>query len=209
MFERREAITIEGGTDMRKNYSIAMHCALLALAVGIAGPAFADELTQKIQKDLVILGYEPGNTDGESTDLTVAAIAQFQAERDMPVTGEVSPLLAGIISAEVSKKGNANAAAGTTAAAPAPVQDPAVLRAAQQACLQQKVNEAQAANKKKRGIGRLLSAVSRTASQAGNYDLARTTGEIYSAGATASDLSAAAKDLGVTEDDISDCQNPM
>jgi hypothetical protein len=74
--------------------------------------------------------------------------------------------------------------------------------------LQQKMQEAQAANKKKRGFGRLLSAVTRTAGQAGNYDLARATGNIYSATATADDLSAAAKDLGLTEDDIAACQNP-
>jgi hypothetical protein len=78
----------------------------------------------------------------------------------------------------------------------------------QQACLQEKMNAAQASSKKKRGLGRLLSAVSRTASQAGNYDLARTTGEVYSANATAADLSAAAKDLGLTDDDIAACQNP-
>jgi hypothetical protein len=66
----------------------------------------------------------------------------------------------------------------------------------------------EAANKKKRGVGRLLSAVSRSASRSGNYDLARTTGDIYSASATADDLSAAAKDLGLTDDDIAACQNP-
>jgi len=54
----------------------------------------------------------------------------------------------------------------------------------------------------------LLSAVSRSASRSGNYDLARTTGDIYSASATADDLSAAAKDLGLTDDDIAACQNP-
>jgi peptidoglycan hydrolase-like protein with peptidoglycan-binding domain len=170
------------------------------LIAGSSTPAYADDLTQRIQKDLVTLGYEPGNVDGEMTDGTVAAIAQFQAERDMPVTGEASPLLAGMISAEVAKKGKAATAA--------PAQDPAALRAAQQACLQEKMQQAEAANKKKRGVGRLLSAVSRSASRSGNYDLARTTGDIYSANATADDLSAAAKDLGLTDDDIAACQNP-
>ncbi|MDH5502338.1 MAG: hypothetical protein OEY72_14675, partial [Gammaproteobacteria bacterium] len=66
----------------------------------------------------------------------------------------------------------------------------------------------QASNKKKRGFGRLLSAVTRSAAQSGNYDLARTTGDIYSASATADDLSAAAKDLGLTEDEIAECRNP-
>jgi peptidoglycan hydrolase-like protein with peptidoglycan-binding domain len=182
----------------------------LLIAAGFSAPVVADELTQRIQKDLATLGYSPGNVNGEMSDTTVAAIAQFQAERSMPVTGEVSPLLAGIISAEVSKKGAATATPAPSAAAatPAAAQDPAALQAAQQACLQAKVDQAQASNKKKQGFGRLLSAVTRTASQSGNYDLARTTSNVYSASATADDLSAAAKDLGLTEDDVAACQNP-
>lgn len=175
-------------------------CVMLLLVAGSATAAYADDLTQRIQQDLVTLGYQPGSVDGEMTDGTVAAIAQFQAERDMPVTGAASPLLAGMISAEVAKKGKA------TTGAPAP--DPAALKAAQQACLQEKMQQAEAANKRKRGVGRLLSAVSRTASRAGNYDLARTAGDVYSASASADDLAAAAKDLGLTDDDIAACQNP-
>jgi peptidoglycan hydrolase-like protein with peptidoglycan-binding domain len=174
------------------------------LLAGIAGFAMADDLTLRIQRDLAQLGYDVGEANGESSDSTIAAIAQFQAEHDMPVTGEVSPLLAGIISAELSKK---NSATGSTPGA-APARDPAELKAAQQSCLQEKMAAADAANKKKRGIGRLLSAVSRTASQSGNYDVARTAGDVYSANATADDLTAAAKDLGLTEDDIAACQNP-
>ncbi len=93
--------------------------------------------------------------------------------------------------------------------AAAPTQDPAALQAAQQACLQQKVEESQAANKKKRGFGSLLRAVTRTASQSGNYDLAQSTYDVYNASATADDLASAAKDLGLTEDDVAACQNPM
>lgn len=176
---------------------------LMALLLsGVSMLAVADDLTLRIQQDLVTLGYHPGEVDGELSDPTIAAIAQFQAERDMPVTGAPSPLLAGIMSAEVAKK-----AAPAAGAAPA-VRDPAELKAAQQSCLQEKMAAADAANKKKRGIGRLLSAVSRTASQTGNYDIARTTGDVYHANATAADLSAAAKDLGLTDDDIAACQNP-
>lgn len=186
-----------------------MHVVTLLVAIAcLAGTAIADELMQKIQQDLVTLGYDPGNVEGKATDETIAAIAQFQAERNMPVTGEPSPLLAGIVAAEVSKQGKAADTAASGPAAAAPPQDPAALRAAQQACLEEKMAAAQAANKKKRGIGRLLSAVSRTASQSGNYDMARTTGDIYTANATAADLSAAAKDLGLTDDDIAACQNP-
>jgi peptidoglycan hydrolase-like protein with peptidoglycan-binding domain len=173
---------------------------LLTLA---AADVVADDLTLRIQQDLATLGYHPGEIDGELSDPTIAVIAQFQAERDMPVTGQVSPLLAGIISAEVAKK----AKPASDAAAP-PARDPAQLKAAQQACLQEKMAAADAANKKKRGFGRLMSAVSRTASQTGNYDIAKTTGDVYNANATAADLSAAAKDLGLTDDDIAECQNP-
>lgn len=183
-------------------FRIIASTALLLIAA-MPPHAIADDLTLRIQKDLTTLGYHPGEINGELSDPTIAAIAQFQAERDMPVTGEVSPLLAGIISAEVSKK----TSAADAAAAP-PARDPAELKAAQQACLQEKMAAADAANKKKRGFGRLMSAVSRTASQTGNYDIAKTTGDVYNANATAADLSAAAKDLGLTDDDIAACQNP-
>ena len=183
---------------------------VLLVLIGMPAQAIADEMTQRIQKDLVTLGYDPGNIKGEMDDETVAAIAQFQAERDMPITGEVSPLLAGIMSAEVKKqRSGGNAAPASASAAAAPAQDPAALQAAQQACLQQKIEESQAANKKKRGFGSLMRAVTRTVGQTGNYDLARTTSDIYNANATASDLASAAKDLGLTEDEVAACQNPM
>lgn len=69
------------------------------LVLAMLAPASADELTQRIQKDLVALGYDPGTISGEVTTDTTIAIAKFQAERDIPVTGEVSPVLAGILSA--------------------------------------------------------------------------------------------------------------
>lgn len=184
---------------------IAWMCISLSMLIAIGMPTqvLGDELTERVQKDLVALGYDPGNIKGDATDETTAAIAQFQAERDMPVTGEVSPLLAGMISAEVSKLRESPAAG-----AAAPARDPAALRAAQQACLQERMQAAQESGQKKRGFGRLMSAVTRTASRMGNYDLARTAGDIYSANATAGDLSAAAKDLGLTEDDVAACENP-
>lgn len=182
--------------------------ALLACLIVLPLSVSANELTQRIQKDLVALGYDPGTISGEVTDQTTAAIAQFQAERDMPVTGEVSPLLAGILGAEVNKQRSGGAEASAGAAAPAQAADPAALKAAQQACLQEKIAAAQESQKKKRGLGRLMSAVTRTASRAGNHDLARTAGDVYAANATADDLAAAAKDLGLTEDEVAACQNP-
>lgn len=197
---------------MRIQFSRIFISTMILLLIGTPTQAFADEMTQRVQKDLVALGYDPGNIKGEADDQMVAAIAQFQAERDMPVTGEVSPLLAGIMSAEVRKQrsgGNAATASAPATAAATPPQDPAALQAAQQACLQQKIEESQAANKKKRGLGSLMRAVTRTATQSGNYDLAQKTYDVYNASATADDLAAAAKDLGLTEDEVAACQNPL
>jgi len=101
------------------------------------------------------------------------------------------------------------AAFAPAAGAPAPAAaDAEALRLAQQACLQEKIAEAQATQKKKRGLGRLMNAVARTAMRAGNHDLARTVGDVYDVNATADDLAAAARDLSITEDDIAVCRNP-
>ncbi len=196
---------------MQTQLSPVMVATLCVAGILAMGPASADELTRRIQLDLAALGYDPGNVEGELTTDTIIAISQFQAERDMPVTGEASPIVAGILAAELTKQERA-AVTGTEAAlapAPEPPPDPEALKAAQQACLQQKIEEAQAAQKKKRGFGRLLNAITRTASRTGNYDLAQTAGDVYSANATADDLAAAAKDLGLTEDEVAACQNPM
>lgn len=60
-------------------------------------PAF--ELAQ-IQRDLVTLGYMPGNTDGVLDVLTEVAISQYQAERGLPVTGQPSTDLALMLASE-------------------------------------------------------------------------------------------------------------
>ncbi len=154
-----------------------------------------DGLTLTIQQKLEKLGYTVTPSGTMDTE-TAIAISQYQAEHDMPVTGEPSPQLAGILAADTSSNG----AAAT--------RSPEELQAAQQACLQQKMEAAQAAQKKKSGFGSLMRGVGRLAGQFGNYDLARTTSDVYSAGATAEDFRKAAKDLGLTEDDVASCQNP-
>jgi peptidoglycan hydrolase-like protein with peptidoglycan-binding domain len=71
---------------------------------GQAAPASespTDELTQRIQRDLVALGYDPGAISGEMTVETAVAISQFQAANGMDVSGTVSPQLAGILAAQV------------------------------------------------------------------------------------------------------------
>ena len=183
----------------------------------------ADELVSIIQQDLVILGYDPGNTDGEESIKTVVAVSKFQSEHDMEVTGELTPQLAGVIKAAIKNRdnppgaANAPAVASSSEGAAAEAQDTAQrseeeLKAAQQACLQEKYEAAQESSKKKRGFGRLLRAVSRTASQLGGNELANqiytTTYVVYGANATAEDLKGAAEDLGLTEDDIEECRNP-
>ncbi|HSD68371.1 MAG TPA: peptidoglycan-binding domain-containing protein [Woeseiaceae bacterium] len=59
--------------------------------------------TQTVQQHLAALGYDTGNTSGEMSLETTIAISQFQAEKGMAVTGEVSPQLIGALAAEVDR----------------------------------------------------------------------------------------------------------
>jgi peptidoglycan hydrolase-like protein with peptidoglycan-binding domain len=192
------------------DYRFTLVCSILFLLGALLPTAVsADELTKQIQRDLVVLGYDPGSISGESTLETATAIAKFQAEHGLEITGNASPQVAERLATEVRAM-----RAGTRTPSPAPAQaparsapvDPAARQAAQQACLQEKIAQRQEAQKKKRGLGRLMSAVSRTASRMGNQDVSRTMGDVYSASQTADDLSAAARDLGVTEDEIEACR---
>ena len=181
-------------------------CLALLTVLAVSAPvAHADELTEIIQTDLVALGYEPGEVSGEMTTATIVAISKFQAENNLEVTGAPTPQLAGVIKSKLSPKSNPGAAAPAA-------QDPAALQAAQQTCLQEKIATAQASQKKKRGIGSLMRAVSRTASVIGGgsttQKIAQTSADVYAANATAADLQSAAKDLGLTESDLEDCRNP-
>lgn len=188
---------------------------VLILAYSQTPVAFSDELTQIVQQDLTALGYDTGGVDGTATTKTAIAVSRFQAEHNMPVTGEITPQLAGVIKASMSQRG-APASGPQTAMAPAaqPVtaEDPAALKARQEACLQEKVAAAQESARMKSGFSKLLSAVSRTASQYGAGDTAAqissTTNEATSIDATITDLEGAAKDLGISQSDIDACQNP-
>lgn len=167
--------------------------------------ALADDLTKMIQEDLTALGYDPGNVQGEASTETVIAISQFQAENGLEVTGESSPQLAGAIKAKLDERNNPSVAAQPM--------DPAAFQAAQQACLREKVEAAQASQKKKRGFGSLMRAVTNTAARfGGGSDLARqvqeTSYEIYKVDATAEDWERAAKDLGLTQSELEECRSP-
>jgi len=120
--------------------------------------------------------------------------------------GAVTFKLAGILSARAS----GGAAAGASAAA-APARTQAQLEQARQECLQEKIAAAQEAQKKKRGFGRLMSGIGRVANRFGGdfgQEMAEVSRDVYDVNATAADLSQAAKDLGVTEDEIESCRNP-
>jgi peptidoglycan hydrolase-like protein with peptidoglycan-binding domain len=159
-----------------------------------------DPLVQSIQRDLVALGYDPGNTRGELSTPTVVAISKFQAENNLEVTGEATPQLAGILAAK------RDAAASSTATASSGTES---LEEAQAACLQQKID---AVKKKKQGFGRFMKAAANTASRYGgtkvSNEVERASAEAYKADATAKDLEEAADALGLSKADIESCRNP-
>lgn len=193
--------------------SLILLVSILSFSLPTSIPA--DEITQMAQQELQALGYDIDNTDGEATMKTIVAISKFQSEHNMEVTGEASPQLIGAIRAASNPQ---SAPAQTAATAPAAVAPAAAaqpqlsLEQRQQACLQEKYAAAQERNKKKRGMMRLLSAVSRTSRQFGDgglsSDISRSANEAYNVNATASDLEAAGKDLGLTPDEMEACRNP-
>lgn len=61
-------------------------------------------LTESVQRHLQALGHDVGDTDGEMSMETMIAISTFQAEKGLEVTGEISPQLLGILSAEVDSR---------------------------------------------------------------------------------------------------------
>ena len=159
-----------------------------------------DPLAQSIQRDLVALGYDPGNTHGELSTATVVAISKFQAENGLEVTGEATPQLAGILAAKRDAARPSTASAGSNAQS---------REEAQAACLQQKID---AAKKKKKAFGRFMSAAGNTASRYGGTkvtnEVEKASAEAYKADATAKDMEEAADALGLSKADIESCRNP-
>ena len=159
-----------------------------------------DPLVKAIQQDLVALGYDPGNTQGELSTPTVVAISKFQAENDLEVTGEATPQLAGILAAKRDAARSSAAPAGPSTQS---------LEQAQAACLQEKID---AAKKKKKAFGRFMKAAADTTSRyAGtkvSSEVEKASAEAYTADATAKDVEAAADALGLSEADIESCRKP-
>jgi peptidoglycan hydrolase-like protein with peptidoglycan-binding domain len=187
---------------------------IVALALAAPAQSAADELTLKVEKGLSALGYDTGPVDGEETLDTTIAISKFQAENDLEVTGEVSPKLATTL-AQLASTGDTGLSAATTptaaAAAPPeealpPAADSEALKAAQQACLEQKVAEAQETKKKKRGFGRLLGAVSRTVIRSGG-NISGVVADAMVANQGVEDIGIIAEELGISEDDVAECKN--
>lgn len=196
---------------MPKWFTLTLCC--LALVFSTSVSAQDPELVKSAQKDLISLGYEPGNIQGELDTATIVAISKFQAENNMDVTGEVTPQLIGALRAAKNAPATASApAAAASAPAAAAPQQQLTLQQRQQNCLQEKYAAAQERNKKKRGMMRLLSAVSRTSRQFGDgglaSDISRSANEAYNVNATANDLEQAGKDLGLTPDEMEECRNP-
>jgi peptidoglycan hydrolase-like protein with peptidoglycan-binding domain len=196
------------------NRKIAVLVAAL-LAGGHMDHAYCDDLTRMVQADLISLGYDPGEPNGEASTKTIIAVAKFQTEHNLEPTGEITPQLAGVIQAAIEQQQNPGNNAQTALAAQpqtTPEQDQATLHARQQACLQEKAAAAEKANSMKRGLGKLFSAISRTTGQFGAPEVAgqisSTTSDIYSVDASVSDIQGAAKDLGLSESDVEACRNP-
>jgi hypothetical protein len=59
-------------------------------------------LTQEIQSNLKLLGYDPGEIDGELSRETIVAIVRFERDYQLAPTGRPTPQLARIISATLS-----------------------------------------------------------------------------------------------------------
>ena len=90
--------------------------------------------------------------------------------------------------------------------APVPAQQQE--KSPEQACLEEKIRQRQEAQKKKQGMGRLLGAVGRVAGRLGGAEISRAIGDVHTTQATAEDVAAAARDLGMTEDEIDACRDP-
>jgi peptidoglycan hydrolase-like protein with peptidoglycan-binding domain len=188
---------------------------IIALTCSYAGAVLGDELTQIVQQDLTALGYDTGGVDGTATTKTIIAVSRFQSEHNLEVTGEITPQLAGVIKAAMSRQDSPAGATQAAAVAPtqvSPQQAEADLKARQEACLQAKVESARQNAQLKSGLSKLFSAVSRTASRFGGSDVATqistTASDADSVNATITDLEGAAKDLGISQSDIDACKNP-
>lgn len=116
-----------------------------------------------------------------------------------------------MIKAAITKQGDSSGSP-QVACTVTPEQAAADLKVRQEACLQEKVENARQAAQMKSGLGKLFSAVSRSASRYGGGEVASqvstSANDASSINATITDLEGAAKDLGISQSDIDACKNP-
>ena len=132
-----------------------------------------------------VMGGEPQSAEMDPEDM--AALQAQMAQMMGGATG-VDPAMIQAVQAEAMQKQQAEQS--------------------QQACLQQKIAEAQAAQEsaqRRRGFGSLMRAVSRLGGDEIASSVAGITGDIAEASATINDLQSAARDLGLTEEEVASC----
>jgi len=133
-------------------------------------------------------------------------IGQIRVNAGLPDQAEIaSSLFGGATGFPGGDAFTANSPSAPSAAA-----TPSVDPAEQQACLQQKIEAAQAAEQpRRRGLGGLLGGIGQAVSQLGNLDIAGLASSLYEPGASDEDIEARARELGLSEQDIADCRTPQ
>lgn len=161
--------------------------------------------------------YSNGDFKGER--LTVQFVELHLRAQD-PSVFELPPnlkpmnmgSLADIVKMSAMQGGTMASAPDTQAAdtaAATVVQATADMSDEQQNCLKEAIAKAEEEKKKaekKKGFGRLLGSLSRTASRLGITDLGEVVGDLSDANATAEDIEVIAEELGISEDDVKRCQ---
>ena len=68
-----------------------------------AATAVTKQTIQEAQKNLQVLGYQPGPPDGVMGTKTIAALKKFQSDHGLPVTGQIDQKTLDALSVEGSK----------------------------------------------------------------------------------------------------------
>ncbi len=83
----------------------------------------------------------------------------------------------------------------------------AAAQEAQQQCLEQKIEEAQASQPRRRGLGGFLGGIGQAVSQLGNLDVAGLARGLYDPDASEEDIEDRARELGLSDEDIAECRS--
>lgn len=178
--------------DAKRPGPAALFLALALLVLG-ATTVSADQLLQSIQRDLAVLGYDPGPADGADDIQTQLAIAKFEDANGMPVTGKASLAVAAAASNQ--------AKALTSGAAPPPTEtaiEGTRTAAMRDECLRRQQQQAQQKGSSWRNLATLGT---RVAGRLGGVD----TAELSEHVTTAEDVAALADELGLSEAQVEEC----